>query len=98
MALTIRKLHELFAGEATGVDLTRPLDAVETAAIVAAMERYAVLVFSGQNLTGEQQVAFSEGFGDLETPRQEFLPGCQQRRARYARRRKKEVAKNPRAL
>ena len=27
MTLTIRKLHPLFVGEVTGVDLTQPLDA-----------------------------------------------------------------------
>jgi len=72
MALSVRPLHPLFAGEATGVDLTRPLDPATVAAIAAAMDRHAVLVFPGQPITGEQQVAFSQRFGDLETPRKAY--------------------------
>jgi alpha-ketoglutarate-dependent 2,4-dichlorophenoxyacetate dioxygenase len=72
MALSVKPLHPLFAGEATGIDLTQALDAATVAAIATAMDRYAVLVFPGQPITGEQQVAFSERFGDLETPRKAY--------------------------
>src|ERR1700722_2678221 len=72
MTLSVKPLHALFAGEATGVDLSQPLDAAILASIEAAMDRYAVLVFPGQKITGEQQVAFSERFGDLETPRKAY--------------------------
>src|SRR5215211_9328598 len=30
------------------------------------MDRYAVLVFHGQDITDEQQIAFSRNFGDIE--------------------------------
>jgi len=55
-----------FVGEVSGIDLTRPLDAAQVAAIDAGMDRYGVLVFHGQHFTDEQQVAFSVNFGALE--------------------------------
>jgi alpha-ketoglutarate-dependent 2,4-dichlorophenoxyacetate dioxygenase len=69
MAVSIRQLHDVFVGEVSGVDLTRPLDADDVAAIEAGMDRYAVLVFHGQNITDEQQKAFSQNFGPLEDSR-----------------------------
>src|SRR5882757_3971337 len=69
MALTIRKLHPLFAGEVTGVDLTRPLGSAEASAIEAAMDEYAVLVFPKQDITDEQQLAFARNFGEREESR-----------------------------
>jgi alpha-ketoglutarate-dependent 2,4-dichlorophenoxyacetate dioxygenase len=66
MVIGIRQLHPLFVGEVEGVDLRRPLDAGEVAAIEAGMDRYAVLVFHDQALTDEQQVAFSRNFGEIE--------------------------------
>jgi alpha-ketoglutarate-dependent 2,4-dichlorophenoxyacetate dioxygenase len=69
MALTIRKLHPLFAGEVTGVDLTTPLTSDEASAIEAAMDEYAVLVFPRQDITDEQQLAFARNFGEREDAR-----------------------------
>jgi alpha-ketoglutarate-dependent 2,4-dichlorophenoxyacetate dioxygenase len=69
MALTIRKLHPLFAGEVTGVDLTKPLTGDEALAIEAAMDEYAVLVFPRQDITDEQQIAFARNFGEREDAR-----------------------------
>jgi alpha-ketoglutarate-dependent 2,4-dichlorophenoxyacetate dioxygenase len=68
MAVTIRQIHPVFVGEVEGVDLRRPLSAEEAAAIDAEMDRYAVLVFHGQDITDEQQIAFSSNFGELEQP------------------------------
>jgi len=65
MALQIRPLHPLFAAEATGLDLTRPLAPEQVAAVVAAMDRYAVLVFRDQVMEQEQQVAMASQFGPL---------------------------------
>ena len=45
MAMTIRELHPGFAGEVSGIDITRLLAADEAAAIEAAMDRHAILVF-----------------------------------------------------
>ncbi len=66
MALTLEPLQGLFAAEAGGVDLRAPLDAGTVAAIDAAMDRYAVLVFRGQPLTQAEQVACSRQFGPLD--------------------------------
>ncbi len=67
MAIRVRQLHPVFVGEVTGVDLRQPLDAAAVAAIRAAIDRQAVLVFPDQPLTDGQQIAFSRHFGPLET-------------------------------
>ncbi|MFI5491522.1 TauD/TfdA dioxygenase family protein [Actinoplanes sp. NPDC051859] len=67
MAITLTARHPLFVAEVTGVDLTSPLSDDVFAAIHAAFDRHAVLVFPGQPLTNEQQLAFSKRFGPLET-------------------------------
>jgi alpha-ketoglutarate-dependent 2,4-dichlorophenoxyacetate dioxygenase len=69
MAVSIRQLHDVFFGEVSGVDITKPLGRDEVAAIEAGMDRYAVLVFHGQDITDEQQKAFSRNFGPLEDAR-----------------------------
>jgi alpha-ketoglutarate-dependent 2,4-dichlorophenoxyacetate dioxygenase len=66
MSLICKPLHPLFAAEASGVDLASPLDAATIAAIDAAMDRYAVLVFRDQPLDQAGQVAFSKQFGPLD--------------------------------
>jgi alpha-ketoglutarate-dependent 2,4-dichlorophenoxyacetate dioxygenase len=68
VALGIRALHPLIGGEVEGIDLRAPLGPEEVAAIEAGMDRYAVLVFRDQDLTDDQQVAFSRTFGELERP------------------------------
>ena len=68
MAVSIRQLHPVFVGEVSGVDLRRALTRDEAAAIDAGMDRYAVLVFHGQNITDEQQIAFSRNFGESRIP------------------------------
>jgi alpha-ketoglutarate-dependent 2,4-dichlorophenoxyacetate dioxygenase len=69
MAISIRQLTPVFAGEVSGVDLAKPITKEEAAAIEAGMDKYAVLVFRGQNITDEQQQAFSRNFGPLEDAR-----------------------------
>jgi len=64
--LRITPLHPLFAARAEGLDLRHPLNAAEVAAITAAMDRYAVLVFPGQHFEGDQQLAFGRHFGEVE--------------------------------
>ncbi len=66
MTVTIRQIHPVFVGEVDGVDVRCPLSAGDAAAIDAGMDSYAVLVFHGQDITDEQQVAFSENFGTIE--------------------------------
>ena len=69
MTIAIRQLTPVFAGEVSGVDLTRPLTPDEVAVLEGGMDRYAVLVFHDQKLTDEQQMAFSLNFGRLEDAR-----------------------------
>ena len=69
MPLSIRPLTPAIAGEVTGVDITKPLTPEEVAAIEAGMDKYAVLVFPGQNFTDEQQMAFTVNFGAIEDAR-----------------------------
>ena len=66
MAVTIKPIHPAFAGEVSGVDLSKPISRDDANAIDAGMNRYAVLVFHGQDITDEQQIAFSKNFGALE--------------------------------
>jgi alpha-ketoglutarate-dependent 2,4-dichlorophenoxyacetate dioxygenase len=66
MAIDIHPLTPGFAGEVSGVDLTRPLTTAEVAALEAGMDRFAVLVYHDQAVTDEQQKAFSLNFGELE--------------------------------
>ena len=66
MAIAIRQIHPVFVGEVSGVDLRRALPPDEVAAIEEGMDRYAVLVFHDQNITDEQQIAFSRNFGEIE--------------------------------
>jgi alpha-ketoglutarate-dependent 2,4-dichlorophenoxyacetate dioxygenase len=69
MSVTIRQLHPVFVGEVDGVDCRRPLSPREVAAIEAGMDEYAVLVFRDQNITDEEQIAFTRHFGELESYR-----------------------------
>jgi alpha-ketoglutarate-dependent 2,4-dichlorophenoxyacetate dioxygenase len=66
MAITIRKLHPLFVGEVTGVDLRAPIARDDARSIERAMDDYAVLVFPKQDITDEQQLAFARNFGERE--------------------------------
>jgi alpha-ketoglutarate-dependent 2,4-dichlorophenoxyacetate dioxygenase len=56
-----------FAGEVSGIDLTRRLSDEEVAAIHAGMDRFGVLVFHDQKLDDDSQLAFSRQLGPLET-------------------------------
>jgi alpha-ketoglutarate-dependent 2,4-dichlorophenoxyacetate dioxygenase len=69
MTLSIRQIHPVFVGEVRGVDLAVPLTREEAAAVDAGMDRYAVLVFRDQNITDDQQMAFTLNFGEIENAR-----------------------------
>src|ERR1700746_2070510 len=69
MAIAIRQLQKHFVGEVSGLDLREPLTPDEAREIEAAMDKYAVLVFHGQDITDEQQMAFALNFGERENPR-----------------------------
>jgi alpha-ketoglutarate-dependent 2,4-dichlorophenoxyacetate dioxygenase len=67
MSVAIRPLHATIGAECTGVDLRRKLAPDEIAAIERGMDRWAVLVFPGQDITDREQIDFSASFGRLET-------------------------------
>src|SRR3954470_7845789 len=67
--LSIRQIHPVFAGEVSGVELTKPLTGQQAAEIEAGMDRYAVLIFRDQNITDDQQMAFTLNFGAIEGAR-----------------------------
>ncbi|MFL5257793.1 MAG: TauD/TfdA dioxygenase family protein [Rhodopila sp.] len=68
MTVTITPLTPGFAGEVSGVDITRPLTSEQVAALEAGMDRYAVLVYHDQRFPDDDaQKRFSRYFGALET-------------------------------
>jgi len=68
MTATIKPLHPHIGGKVSDIDLREPLSAEDVAILEAGMDKYAVLVFHGQNITDAQQTAFSRNFGELELP------------------------------
>jgi alpha-ketoglutarate-dependent 2,4-dichlorophenoxyacetate dioxygenase len=66
MPLTVRQVGPCFAAEVTGIDLTKSLSAEAIGAIHAGMDRYAVLIFHGQDFNDEQQLAFTQSLGSIE--------------------------------
>jgi alpha-ketoglutarate-dependent 2,4-dichlorophenoxyacetate dioxygenase len=69
MGIAIRQLHPCFVGEVSGVDLRETLTPDEVTEIRSAIDSYGVLVFHGQDLTDEQQLAFALNFGEREQAR-----------------------------
>jgi alpha-ketoglutarate-dependent 2,4-dichlorophenoxyacetate dioxygenase len=68
MTFEIRQLHPLFVGEVMDVDLTRPISEATFSEIQRAIDRDAVLVFHGEALSEERQIAFSTHFGPISGP------------------------------
>ncbi|MBI4610887.1 MAG: TauD/TfdA family dioxygenase [Candidatus Rokubacteria bacterium] len=66
MTISVEKLQP-FGARVRGVDLANPLDDELFDRIRDAFNAHAVLVFPGQPLDDEQQIAFSLRFGPLET-------------------------------
>src|SRR5271154_4666596 len=81
MPLSIRPLTDSgFAGEVSGIDLTRPITREQVDEIDAGMDRYGVLIFHGQHFTDETQMAFSRNFGELEVSSGAEMSKAQDRR------------------
>jgi alpha-ketoglutarate-dependent 2,4-dichlorophenoxyacetate dioxygenase len=73
MPLEIIPKTREFVAEIRGMDLRQPLSHEDRDAIVAACDRYAVLVFAGQHLEKEELVAFGNTFGEVDTTLQTKL-------------------------
>jgi taurine dioxygenase len=65
VAAQLQTLEPAFAARLSGLDLARPLDGEEVAAIRDAWRGHSVLVVPGQTLSPERQIAYSRYFGDL---------------------------------
>lgn len=77
--MELEPLHPLFAARASGLDLTGPIDDATVRAVDAAMDLYGVLVFRGQPLTEDQQIAFTERFGTLSSGLKKLYPSAPSR-------------------
>jgi len=62
-----------FAGLVSGIDLRQPLRPEDQARLQAGIDRFAVLVFRDQDISNDQQIAFTRAFGELEPAY--FVPG-----------------------
>jgi alpha-ketoglutarate-dependent 2,4-dichlorophenoxyacetate dioxygenase len=69
MKITITRLTPTFAARIDGADITQPVDDATWAEIRAAFEEHSVLLFRGQPLDDDRQIAFSLRFGSLEVTR-----------------------------
>ncbi|MCB1744458.1 MAG: TauD/TfdA family dioxygenase, partial [Gammaproteobacteria bacterium] len=68
MSLQFEPLHPTFVAEAGPIDLATAHDEACLAGIRAGLARYAVLVFRGQRLGGDELAAFAERLdGTLQT-------------------------------
>jgi len=67
--MQIKQVGPGFVGEVSGIDLTKPLPPEDIAAINAGMDEHGVLIFHGQGFTDDQQLAFTQSLGPLETAR-----------------------------
>ena len=65
MGPTITPIDATLGAVATGLELAR-MDAATWKAVEQAFHEHAVLVFPGQDLTDDEQVAFASRFGDIE--------------------------------
>jgi alpha-ketoglutarate-dependent 2,4-dichlorophenoxyacetate dioxygenase len=63
MSIEIRALTPHIGAVLTGIDVRKPLTEAEVAAVNAGMDRHAVLVLPGQDITDAQQLAFTDNFG-----------------------------------
>jgi len=66
MTFSVHPVTDSFAAEIGDIDLRRPLDPETVAALEATFDRYSVLIFGDQQLSDEEQIAFSRNFGPLE--------------------------------
>ena len=67
MTITVVPVTPSFAAEVGDVDLSKPLEAADVAAIKDAFAKFAVLVFPDQHLSQDQHLDFAAHFGPLET-------------------------------
>ena len=64
--MQVRRLSDVMGAEITGVDLAKPLSPALKAAIMDAFLEHHLLAFRDQDLSPEQQYAFTQHFGEIE--------------------------------
>ncbi len=62
---TVRPLAVNIGAEITDIDISQPLDPSEIATVKAALDRWKVVFFGGQDLDHAAQIAFGRQFGEL---------------------------------
>lgn len=67
MTINVTRKHPSFFAEISGIDLSQPLADEQWHQLEQAYHENAVLLFRDQNLTDEQQIAFSARFGPVQT-------------------------------
>ena len=67
MPLRLDPVSENFVVYASGVDLRQPQDDDAVQAILAGLEKHAVMIFRDQDITQAQQLAFARQLGPLDT-------------------------------
>jgi alpha-ketoglutarate-dependent 2,4-dichlorophenoxyacetate dioxygenase len=70
MSITVKPVTPDFVAEISGIDLARPLASANRDAIEDAINRYAVVVFRGQTLGDDQQIAYARHFGPIHSSAQ----------------------------
>ena len=66
MTIETRPLTAHIGACLTGIDVRKPLTPADVAAVEASMDRHAVTVLPGQDISDEQQLTFTRNFGPLE--------------------------------
>ena len=75
MGIVIEPLSDACGAEVRGLDLRRPLDPADWAAVEQAFLDHILLVFRGQDLDDDAQFAFAANFGELarrSRPREQY--------------------------
>ena len=80
MTIEIKPCDGVLGARVTGLSLAEVPRGAVLETLEAALERHGVLVFPGQDITPDQQVAFSRPFGPLERTQlvEARLPGCEE--------------------
>ena len=63
--ITLTPLHPVIGAEIGGVDLSQKLDSATVEAIRDAWHDNGILLFRGQDITGDEQLRFASHFGDV---------------------------------
>ncbi len=79
MTISVTPLATTFAATCRGVDLRNPVTEAEQAAIQSAFGQHGVLVLPDQDIGDELQMAFTRGFGELESSVRHGMDGSNPR-------------------